>query len=100
MMYVALGLAIAFAVAGIVAAATAVALKETQKELTAANLKIASMVKDQQALGASANIEVKKREDVINFYKAEITDLEKQLGENKDPAAVRARLGQLLSKES
>lgn len=98
MEYVAVGLAIGLVVAVIVAAASAAALKSTQNEVKDLKKKLADAENDKAALGTSANIEVSKRESVINSLKAEMADMEKQLGENKDPAVVRARLSQLVSK--
>ena len=40
---------------------------------------------------------IQRREKIISELKAEITNLENDLAANRDPAAVRARLGKLLA---
>lgn len=98
MEYVALAFAVVAIVAVVIAAASAAALKTTQNEVKDLKAKLAEKEAEKKALGESANVEVSKREQVIKDLKAELEQMEKDLA--KDPAAVRARLGQLLSKTS
>jgi septal ring factor EnvC (AmiA/AmiB activator) len=97
MEYVALVLAIVAGVASTIAAATAAALKSTHKDVERLKEDNAKLVKEKKDLGDSANVELMKREQVIKDLKAELAKMEEDLAANKDPAAVRSRLGKLLS---
>ena len=97
MEYVALVLAIVAGVASTIAAATASALKSTHKDVDRLKEDNAKLVKEKKELGDSANVELLKREQVIKDLKTELAKMEEHLAQNKDPAAVRARLGELLS---
>src|SRR4051812_24116395 len=96
MVYIILALAIVTMVAVIVAAAASAGLKAEKIKTADLTAKLAAKDKDMQERSAVANDEVSRREAVITSLKTEIASMEKDLETNKDPAAVRARLGALL----
>lgn len=96
MEYVALVLAILAGVACTTAAVFWASDKVKAKEIT--DLKTQIIAWDVAVKRAKTEFDdgIQRREKIISDLKAEITNLENDLAANRDPAAVRARLGALL----
>lgn len=96
MEYVALALAL---IAGAASTSAAVLWSSAKVKTTEiANLKVQIFAWDAAVQKAKKEFDegLQRRELLIAELKAEITNLENDLAENRDPAAVRARLGKLL----
>lgn len=97
MEYVALVLAIVAGAAATTAAVFWSADQVKAKEIAILKEAVLNWDKGYKAAKAEFDAGIQRRELLITELKAEITNLENDLAANRDPAAVRARLGKLLS---
>jgi Skp family chaperone for outer membrane proteins len=97
MQYVTLALALIAGIASTIAAALWSADKV--KAAAIADLKTQIFAWDAAVKRAKGEFDegIQRREKIIAELKAEITNLENDLAANRDPSAVRARLGKLLA---
>lgn len=97
MTYLTIGLALALGVTGVVAAIASAGWKAAKKEIEELQKKLSDADLAQKKAQAIFDQDIARKDRVIAELKAEIEIMEKDLGENKDPVAIRARLSKLLS---
>lgn len=97
MEYVTLALAILAGVASTVAAIFWANDKVKAKEIAEYKTQIFAWDAEVKRAKAEFDEATQRREKVIADFRKEVADLENELAQNRDPAAVRARLGKLLA---
>jgi predicted Holliday junction resolvase-like endonuclease len=95
--YLAAVLAILLLLAIIIVLANRFRILELQKMLDTANINLKNMVQAVEKERVSQKDVLDRRDVLITELKRELARVDKQLAENRDPVALRSRIGKLLS---